>query len=210
MKTQVTITKKQENKGARAILDLTSTLGQVLKQFMGIYNTKLPDCDGMTVEDWMDVHGVHRFVGKNGKKGNYTPALLMAGWHEGMQVMSADGKTVASCVFKNVPAKIMISEPGDPNGVSYRVFTEEEANKVDGKPISRYKLTEIADNRWSVSTILRGLKQTRNFAKENDKSVESELSWEAIEKVFIVRYEKNDSGENVRKVVEVDKNNVVF
>lgn len=210
MKTQVTITKKQENKGARAILDLTSTLGQVLKQFMGIYNTKLPDCDGMTVEDWMDVHGVHRFVGKNGKKGNYTPALLMAGWHEGMQVMSADGKTVASCVFKNVPAKIMISEPGDPNGVSYRVFTEEEANKVDGKPISRYKLTEIADNRWSVSTILRGLKQTRNFAKENDKSVESELAWEAIEKVFIVRYEKNDSGENVRKVVEVDKNNVVF
>ena len=210
MKTQVTITKKQENKGARAILDLTSTMGQVLKQFMGIYNTKLPDCDGMTVEDWMDVHGVHRFVGKNGKKGNYTPALLMAGWHEGMQVMSADGKTVASCVFKNVPAKIMISEPGDPEGVSYRVFTEEEAKKVDGKPISRYKLVQVADNRWSVSTILRGLKQTRSFEKENDKSVESELSWEAIEHVFIVRYEKNESGENVRKVVEVDKNNVVF
>ena len=210
MKTQVTISKKQENKGARAIIDLTSTLGQVLKQFVGIYNTKLPDCDGMTVEDWMDVHGVHRFVGKNGKKKDYTPSLLMAGWHEGMQIMRADGKTVASCVFKNVPAKIMISEPGDPNGVSYRVFTEEEANKVDGKPISRYKLTEIADNRWSVSTILRGLKQTRNFAKENDKSVESELAWEASEKVFIVRYEKNDSGENVRKVVEVDKDNVVF
>ena len=210
MKTQVTISKKQENKGARAIIDLTSTLGQVLKQFVGIYNTKLPDCDGLTGEDWMDVHGVHRFVGKNGKKKDYTPSLLMAGWHEGMQIMRADGKTVASCVFKNVPAKIMISEPGDPNGVSYRVFTEEEANKVDGKPISRYKLTEIADNRWSVSTILRGLKQTRNFAKENDKSVESELAWEAIEKVFIVRYEKDDSGENVRKVVEVDKDNVVF
>jgi len=214
-KTQVTITKKQENKGAKGIMDLTSTIGQVLKQFMGIYNKTLPDCDGLTVEDWMDAHGVHRFVGKNGKKGNYTPALLMEGWHEDMKVKSDDGKTKCSCVFRNVPAKVVISDPNDPEGVAYRVFTKEEAEKMDGKPISRYMLSEIADNKWSVNTILRGLKQTRNFDKENEKSIESELAWEDLEHVYIVTYKKvknASTGETgvLRKVVEVEKSRVTF
>jgi len=205
MTTQVTISKKQENKGARGILGLTSTQSQVLKQFIGIYGKVLPDCDGLTVEAWMDAHGVHRFVNKSGKKGNYTPALLMDGWHDGM-------KQDKSCyVFRNVPAKILVDDPNDPKGVAYRVFTKEEAEKVDGKPISRYMLSEIAQNKWSVSTILRGLKQTRNFEKENDKLVESDLKWEAIEHVYIVRLQKNEeTGEVVRKVVEVAKTSVVF
>lgn len=212
--TQVTISKKQENKGAKGILDLTSTMGQVLKQFMGIYNKVLPDCDGLTVEEWMDAHGVHRFVGKGGKKGNYTPALLMEGWHEGMKVKNDDGKTMQSCVFRNVPAKIVMDDPNDPNGVAFRVFTWEEANKVDGKPISRYMLSEVPNNKWSVNTIIRGLKQTRNFVKENEKSVISDLNWEEIEHVYIVKKVpvKNEKGETVelRKVVEVSKSNVVF
>ena len=215
MATQVTITKKQENKGAKGILDLTSTIGQVLKQFMGIYGKVLPDCDGLTVEAWMDAHGVHRFVGKNGKKGNYTPALLMEGWHEGMKVKSDDGKVMHSCVFKNVPAKIVVDDPNNPDGVAYRVFTREEAEKIDGKPISRYMMTEIADNKWSVATILNGLKQGNNFSKENDKSVESDLNWESIEKVYIVKYDKvknaqTGATEVLRKIVEVDKSRVTF
>lgn len=207
--TQVTITKKQENKGARGILDLTSTLGQVLKQFTGIYGSTLPDCDGLTVEQWMEAHGVVRFAGKNGKKGGYTPALLMDGWHSGMKQVE-NGKTVCSYVFKNVPAKVMVSDPNDPEGKAYRVFTKEEAEKVDGKPISRYMLAEVPANKWSVSTILRGLKQTRNFDKENDKMVESDLAWEQIEKVYVVRYDKKEDGEIVKVITEVPKTSVVF
>lgn len=213
--TQVTISKKQENKGAKGILDLTSTIGQVLKQFQGIYNKVLKDCDGLTVEDWMDAHGVHRFVGKNGRKKDYTPALLMQGWHDGMKVLNDEGKVVQSCVFKNVPAKIVIAEPGDPDGVAYRVFTKEEAEKIDGKPISRYMLVGIEENKWSVATILKGLRQKNDFQKENDKAVMSESDWAALEHVYVVTYKKFKNAntgveEIIRKVVEVDKSKVVF
>lgn len=102
MSTQVTITKAQENKGARGILDLTSQLSQVLKQFDGLYTKQLPDCNGLTVEQWMSAHGVSRFE-KNGKKKGYTPALLMDGWHEGMK--NVEDKGTRAFVFRNVPAK---------------------------------------------------------------------------------------------------------
>lgn len=213
--TQTTISKKQENKGAKGILDLTSTLGQVLKQFIGIYGKVIPDCDGMTVEQWMDAHGVHRFVDKNGKKGNYTPTLLMNGWCDYMNDCSDDGKVIQSKIFKNVPAKILMDEPGNPDGVAYRVFTKEEAEKVDGKPISIYKLVGIESNKWSVGTILRGLKQSRNFKDENDKSIDHEMKWAELEHVYIVKYQKVKNAktgaiELMRKVIEVDKNRVVF
>lgn len=215
MKTQVTISKKQENKGARGILDLTSQLGQVLKQFTGIYDRTLPECDGLTVEGWMDAHGVHRFVAKNGSKKGYTPALLMEGWHFAMQSRNDEGKVVASRVFKNVPAKVVVSDPNDPEGKAYRVFTKEEAEKVDGKPISRYMLVDIPENKWSVSTILRGLKQTANFAKENEKAATSEANWEELEHVYIVTYVQGKNAqtgkeEYIRKVVEVQKSQVIF
>lgn len=215
MKTQVTISKKQENKGVRGILDLTSQLGQVLKQFSGIYDHALPECDGLTVEGWMEAHGVHRFVAKNGSKKGYTPTLLMEGWHFAMQTRNEEGKVVTSSVFKNVPAKVVIAEPDDPEGKAYRVFTKEEAEKVDGKPISRYMLVEIPENKWSVATILRGLKQTTNFAKENEKATTSEMKWEQLEHVYIVKYVKMKNAEtgeemSVRKVVEVSKDRVQF
>lgn len=215
MSTQVTITKKQENKGARGILDLTSHLSQVLKQFEGLWGKPLPDCDGLTVEQWMAAHGVNRFVNpKNGTKKGYTPALLMSGWHKGMKNTEAGG--IRAFVYRNVPAKY---QPG-PEDVArwglkdfetfFRVFTKEEAEKVDGKPISRYMLTPIADNRWSVATILKGLKQGNNFEKENDKSVESDLNWESLEHVYIVRFDKDKDGNVVRRIIEVNKELVQF
>lgn len=215
MKTQVTISKKQENKGVRGILDLTSQIGQVLKQFEGIYNQTLPDCDGLTVEGWMEAHGVHRFIAKNGRKKGYTPTLLMEGWHFAMQTRDDKGKVVTSSVFKNVPAKVVVTDPNDPEGKAYRVFTKEEAEKEDGKPISRYMLVEIPENKWSVATILRGLKQSTNFAKENEKATTSEMTWEQLEHVYIVKYVKMKSAETgkemmVRKVVEVSKDRVQF
>lgn len=214
MSTQVTISKKQENKGARGILDLTSHISQVLKQFEGLYAQKLPDCDGLTVEDWMAAHGVNRFIGKNGKKKGYTPSLLMAGWHEYMQFV--EGTTNRAYVFKNVPAKYQ-PDPEDAAKLGlkdfdtyFRVFTKEEAEKIDGKPISRYMLTPVLDNKWSVATILKGLKQRNNFEKENTKSVESDLNWESLEHVYIVAYEKGVDGNVTRKVIEIKKDFVQF
>ena len=71
-------------------------------------------------------------------------------------------------------------------------------------------LTPIADNRWSVATILKGLKQGNNFGKENDKSVESDLNWESLEHVYIVRFDKDKDGNVVRRVIEVNKELVQF
>lgn len=209
MKTQVTISKKQENKGAKGILDLTSTLGQVLKQFEGLYAKSLPDCDGLTVEGWMSAHGVKRFE-KNGKKKGYTPALLMDGWHEGMK------QDKVAYVFKNVAAKYFphpedVEKLGLPDfETACRVFTKEEAEKIDGKPISRYMLKAVPENKWSVNTILKGLKQGNNFEKENEKMMLSDLEWENLEEVYIVWYAKGENGEVSRIVTPINKDFVQF
>lgn len=216
--TQVTITRAQENKGANSIIGLTSQLGQVLKQFVGIYNAVLKDKDGgtlgLTVEQWMSAHGVERFTCKNGVKKGYTPALLFDAWHEGMKDAN-NGKTRAF-VFKNVPAKFT---PTPENAIewglsdvetSFRVFTKEEAEKVDGTPISRYMLQEVGECKWSVATILRGLRQGKRFDKENDKQVNSDLLWESIENVYIVRLAKDEDGNVSRHIIEVNKEHVTF
>lgn len=211
--TQITISKAQENKGARGILDMTSQLSQVLKQFEGLYANKLPDCNGLTVEQWMSAHGVHRFE-KSGKKKGYTPSLLMAGWHENMQ--QKDDKGIRAFVYRNVPAKYQpCTEDVERLGLkdfetSFRVFTKEEAEKVDGKPIKRYMLTPILDNKWSVATILKGLRQKNSFEKENERSMMSELEWTNIEHVYIVRLEKDKDGKMVRRIIEVGKDAVTF
>lgn len=213
-RTQNTITKAQENKGAKGILDLTSQLSQVLKQFDGLYSKQLPDCDGMTVESWMSAHGVYRFE-KNGKKKGYTPGLVMNGWHEGMKNVQESG--TRAFVFRNVKAKYQPSEEDvikwglkEDFSESFVVFTKEEAEKIDGKPISRYMLTPIADNKWSVATILKGLKQKNNFEKENEKKVMSDLAWEEYDELCIVRYDKDSEGNIVRRIISVNKEQVTF
>ena len=147
-------------------------------------------------------------------KKNYTPALIMDGWHDAMKLKDDTGKVLNSYVFKNVPAKIRISDPNDPEGRAHRVFTKEEAEKVDGKPISRYMLAPIEENRWDVRTILRGLMQSYNFKDESDKYNEQKTEWEKLEHVYIVveKKVKNDKGETmkVREAVEVDKARVEF
>lgn len=203
-KTQTTITKKQENKGMRGILDLTSTLGQVLKQFDGIYGAKLPECGGLTVEGWMSAHGVHRFVTRGGTKKGYTPALVAEGWHHEMQL---DHKFY---VYRKVNAKVYFGD----DGRSWRVFTKEEAEKIDGKPISRYMQWEVPTNGWSVNTILKGLKQSNDYDKEAEKAALSEQEWEKLEHVYIVIETVHKAADGTiteeRKIVEVPKDQVEF
>ena len=193
----------------RGILNLTSTMGQVLKQFIGIYSQPLPDCDGLTVEEWMGAHGVHRFVSKSGKKGNYTPALLMEGWHDQMKSCNAEGKVMGCKVFRNVPAKVVVDDINDPKGTAFRVFTKEEAQKIDGKPISRYMLVDIPQNKWSVNIMLRGLKQSRDFSKESAKMALSDAEWKAIDHVYVVKYVQDANG-ITRKIIPVKKSKVLF
>jgi len=201
---QTKITVKQENKGKRGILDLTGQLSQVLKQFEGIYTRKLPETDGLTVEDWMEAHGVPRFVTPKGVKKGYTPALINGGWREEMLAVNDSNKVMGNYIFKNVPAKYVMDE--DDKETAYRVYaSEEEALKADGKPISVYRLALIDPHKWSVNTILTGLIQSRKYTKLAEKSKEAEDKWAAIEHCYIVKTEGSE-----RKVIEVSKDRVEF
>ena len=204
---QTTISKKQENKGMRAILDLTGQMSQVLKQFEGIYGSKLPETDGFTVESWMEAHGVPRFVTKSGAKKGYTPALINQGWREEMLAINDSNKVMGNYVFKNVAAKYVIDE--EEKEKAYRVFTKEEAEKVDGKAISVYRLALVDPHKWSVATILKGLVQSRGYNKHAEKAQASEKTWADIEHVYIVKTEQKD-GKIVRKIIEVSKDRVQF
>lgn len=198
-----TLNAKQINGGSREIISKTSQLTQVLRQFETLYSEKLASCDGLTVEAWMSAMGVERFTvtkqnGKVQKKG-YTPGTIRKGWNDSMQ--TEEGKM---CVFKNVPAKYK-----DEDGTVYRVFTPEEAEKIDGKCVSRFMLSEIADDKWTIAIILRGLKQGRDYKKYNDKSVESDLAWKKMEDLCIIRIAEKD-GKEVREIVNIEKDEVYF
>lgn len=200
-----TINAKQVSAGIREILGKTSQLTQVLRQFETLYSEKLASCDGLTVEEWMSAMGVERFTvtkkdGQVQKKG-YTPGTIRKGWNTAMQTEGEKGKM---CVFKNVSAKYK-----DEEGTVYRVFTPEEVAKIDGKSVSRFMLSKIADDQWTVSIILRGLKQGRNYKKYNDKSVESELAWEEMEDLCIIRTTEKD-GKEVSEIVNIEKSEVYF
>lgn len=200
----ISLNAKQINAGSREIINKTSQLTQVLRTFETLYTQKLTSCEGMTVEAWMGAMGVERFTttnksGKVTKKG-YTPGTIRKGWNDSMQ--TEEGKM---CVFKNVPAKYK-----DEDGTVYRVFTPEEAAKIDGKPVSRFMLSEIADDKWTVAIILRGLKQGRNYAKYNDRSVESELEWEEMSELCIIRVIEDENGKQTREIVEIEKEEVYF
>lgn len=205
---QTTISKKQENKGVRGILELTGMMSQVLKQFEGIYTRNLPETDGMTVESWMEAHGVPRFVTPKGVKKGYTPALINGGWHDNMLIVNDENKVMGNCIYKNVVAKLTIAE--DEKEKAYRVFTKEEAEKVDGKPIKRYMQVQVEPTKWSVAAILKGLVQSREYNKHAEKAEESEKEWNAIEDVYIVRVEQGEDGKIVRRIIKVHKENVWF
>lgn len=199
-----TLNAKQINAGTREILGKTSQLTQVLRQFETLYSEKLASCDGLTVEAWMSAMGVERFTTTNklGKvtKRDYTPGTIRKGWNTSMQTEA--GKM---CVFKNMPAKYK-----DEDGTVYRVFTPEEAAKIDGKCVTRFMLSEIADDKWTVAIILRGLKQGRDYKKYNDRSVESELNWEELDELCIIRVVEDENGQEVREIVNVNKDEVYF
>lgn len=204
MATNVTLNAKQINGGSREIISKTSQLTQVLRTFETLYTQKLPSCDGMTVEGFMSAMGVERFTttnkaGKVTKKG-YTPGTIRKGWNNSM--LTEESKM---CVFKNVPAKYK-----DEEGTVYCVFTPEEAVKIDGKCVSRFMLSEIADDKWTVAIILRGLKQGRDFKKYNDRSVKSKLAWEEMDGLCIIRIVEDENGKEVREIKCIKKDEVYF
>ena len=211
-KTQVELTKKQERSGWNSIESACGRLSQVIKSMQGLERMKLEDCN-MTLEEFLASFGVVRPISEKGKKCAYNAASIMAGWHEGLKEAAPDGKSTLSYVFKNVPAKVAQGEIGDPDARYYRVFTKEEAEKLDGKPISVYMKQAVPTDKWSIRTIRKGLCQSKHFADENNKAVESQLAWQNLEHVYIVRYDEvTEDGKKtlVRKVVEVQKSQVTF
>lgn len=184
----------QVNKGANAIIAKTSALTQVLRSFADLYDKELKDTNGLTVEAWMHEMGVDRFVTKNGTKKGYTPGTIKAGWEPDM--LTADG---AMCTFKNVRAKYKIDKE------VYAVYTREEAEKLDGKPVARYQLAQVADDKWTVALVMRGLKQSRDFKTHNERAIESELAYGDMDELFIVKVNGSQ-----REIVSVKKDEVYF
>ena len=188
----------QVNNGAKAIISKTSQLTQVLRAFADKYDEELPGTEGLTTEAWMSAMGVERFVGKNGRKKGYTPGTIKAGWEPAM--LTAEGNM---CTFKNVAAKVKVG-----NKVEW-VYTREEAAKLDGKRVSRYMLVEVADDKWSIHIVMQGIKQSRDFAKHNDRAVESALEFAGLDDLCMVRIAEKD-GKQVREIVAVNKDEVYF
>lgn len=202
----MTISKKQENKGMRGILDLIGTLSQQLKTFDGVFHKVLPETDGLTVETWLAQHGVVRFVTPKGVKKGITPALFNAGVDDDLKAINADGKVMANYIYKNVVAKIAVSE-GDKDKM-FRVFaSEEDALKEDGKAISIYKKVEIDCSAWSGRIMLKELQQSQEIEKHQKKAEESEVAWTNVDECWILRW---DAETKTRKAVKVRKEDVVF
>lgn len=189
----------QVNNGVKAIVSKTSQLSQVLRAFADLYDKELDKTEGLTTEAWMSAMGVERFVTAKGVKKGYTPGTIKAGWNTAMLT-----ETGNMCTFKNVPAKYKVGKE------VFRVYTLEEAKKLDGKPVTRYQLSEIADDKWTVAIVLKGIKQSRDYTTHNDRAVESALDYEGLTDLYIVKIEENENGQQVRKIVKINKSEVYF
>lgn len=192
------LTNSQVNNGVKAIINTTSQLTQILRTFAEKYGEVLLNTEGLTLEEWMSAMGVERFVDKNGRKKGYTPGTIKAGWEPAM--LTAEGKM---CTFKNVRAKVKVGKE------VFSVYTRTEAEKLDGAPVSRYMLTEIADDKWTVAIVLRGIKQSRNYTAHNDRAVVSESEFANLDDLCYVRIVQQGD-KQVREIVAVNKNEVYF
>lgn len=189
-----TLSTSQVNKGANQIIAKTSALTQVLKQFSGIGADALKDVDGLTVDAWMAAMGVVRPTNKAGGAKPYDLKCIRAAWEQDMKTTEG-----ALCVFKNVRAKVKIDDE------VFAVYTREEAEKLDGKPLSVYRLAEVGANKWTVTTMLKGLQQSRDFTTHNDRAARSELDFANLDDLCIVRINNNQ-----REIVAVNKSEVYF
>lgn len=204
------MSKKDLVKGARNIEEMTGVLSQTVKLYEGLYSKKCKDTSGLTVEQWMEQCGVSRFVTPKGVKKGYTPGLILGAWHPMMRRKKADG-TVQARVYKRVAAKW-----SDDDNNLFDVFTREEAEKRvaqggnNGGRIVRTMLVDVPDTRWSIRVINQGLTQKFDHKKWEEREVESDLAWEAVEECFIIKEEQDENGVSVRTMVEVSKDEVKF
>lgn len=204
------MSKKDLLKGAKDIEDMTGVLSQVVKLYAGLYNRKCKNTSGLTVEEWMLQCGVPRFVTSKGVKKGYTPKLILDAWHPAMRRVRTDG-TIQARVYKRVSATWV-----DADANSHDVFTRAEAEKRvaqggnNGARIVRTMLVDVADTKWSVRTINRGLIQKFEHKVWEEREVMSDLAWEEVEECFIITEKQNENGETVRAMVEVSKDEVKF
>lgn len=199
----IELTAKQVTNGVKGVLALTSQLSQVLRTFADQYDKILPDTEGLTVEAWMSAMGVERLtktnaVGKVTKKG-YTPGTIRKGWNPEMLIEEK------MATFRNVVAKYT-----DADGKEYRVYTPEEAKKLDGKPVTRMELCEIADDKWTVALILRGLKQGRKLEEYQTRVATTASAFAKLKKFCIVKITTDTKGVQKREIIDVKKSDVTF
>lgn len=205
MAKQNTMTAKQQNAGWNAVVKETHTLNQVLKSFGGIMTKKLPELEGLTVGEFLTANGIEVVKGKVGV------SAIRKAWNVGMLVNNK------LAVFKNVPA-LWTPQEGDDlwekNVRAFRVCSKAEAEKYvqtgEFTPFTAYKLVGVDDYRWDTAVIARAMKQGVKFDTHNDRAVESELAWEALEETYIVYDVVMGKGQFERKMRRVAKSEVKF
>ena len=212
-----TLSAKQINAIKNEILSKLGTVNQTLRLFESEYNTRLSDnAGGLTIEEAMAELGLKRpeTVGKNGKvtKRRYQYADLAEAW-------SANLKTEAGefCVMKSVTGTVEVPGDDDDEPSVLPVYTREEAEKElkshNGRPVKRYLQRVVAKDKWSINTILTGLKQGYKWENEAKKYKRAKEAWDALtdDDLFVVvrTYDENDN-ELTAEIVSVAKCDVNF
>lgn len=218
MSTTKNVEKKNEKRMTQATVQNSCTLPAQLKAMWHDHEKELStiDKDG-NVKNYhtskmahVENMGMkpHYVYGKDGQvkacKG-YTPAEFNAGVADELLEKNADGKVLATYVYRDRVVNTEIFEEGEEGSKVYSLFTEDEAKKKakgesGAKSIKVYRKCLIDKFGWSPKLIMDVLTQSRNITAETKRAEKSREEWEAIEKVYIV---KNIDGTN--HVIEVEK-----
>lgn len=203
MAKQNTMTVAQRNAGWNAVCKETHTLNQTLKLFGGITSKKLPELEGLTIGQFLTQNGIAV------NKGKVTVGAIKNAWNPGMIV---DNQLA---VFRNMP---VLWTPKEGDGLwekktrAFRVCTKEQAENYiktgEYTPLTVYTLLPVDDYRWSVEVIARAMKQGQDYETHNKKSVDSQLAYDEIDKLYIVYDIEIEKGRFERKMRQVSKADV--
>ena len=186
-------------KVARAIAEKAKNLSQVIKQFSGIMGETVTievrqRTYTYTISEFMKAHGVEL------NRGKLTVPAIIKAW----SIKDEEGKLA---VVKNIPAMTMTNEQTPDEKRIYQWATTEEGGKWT--PVTVKGKVAVADGKWSVDTVLRGLIQSK-YAEKFDKQIAKSLeAWSEVEKVYYFESRQNKDGEE-NKAHEYAKDMVVF
>lgn len=187
------------NKLMREVANVAKSLNQVVKQFSGIMSERVT----VDMRGTSRTYTIGEILAQSGvvlERGKVTLSGIKNAW--GMY--DEEGKMA---LVRNIPAKTMVNEEYPEQKRVYQYVASEEGG--EWKPISIKRKVAVADGKWTIDIVLRGLLQAK-FATKFEKQIEdSKAAWESLEKVYVFESRVNKGGEE-NKAVEYNKELVEF